>query len=252
MSRFYSVGKNRNHYDSLSLLPFKLSRSKIDLFLNCPRCFYLDRKLGVSQPPGFPFSLNSAVDKLLKKEFDIHRAKSESHPLMKTYGIDAIPYRHDRIDDWRDHKRGIRYHDPESNFEVFGAIDDVWVNPSGELHIVDYKSTSKDGKVSLDADWQIGYKRQMEIYQWLFHKNNFKVSPTGYFVYCNGSTDRQAFDGKLEFDIDIISYQGNFDWVRDVLGEIKKCLDNNNLPLSNPDCDYCLYRSASRKLELNS
>lgn len=52
--------------------PFKISRSKIDLFLNCPRCFFMDRVLGISQPPGYPFSLNSAVDHLLKKEFDIH------------------------------------------------------------------------------------------------------------------------------------------------------------------------------------
>ncbi len=47
---------------------FKLSRSKIDLFLECPRCFYLGNRLGVSRPPGFPFTLNSAVDALLKKE----------------------------------------------------------------------------------------------------------------------------------------------------------------------------------------
>ena len=245
MSRFYSVGKNRNHYDSLSLLPFKLSRSKIDLFLNCPRCFYLDRKLGVSQPPGFPFSLNSAVDKLLKKEFDIHRAKSESHPLMKTYGIDAIPYRHDRIDDWRDHKRGIRYHDPESNFEVFGAIDDVWVNPTGEYIIVDYKATSKDEEITLDEDWKIQYKRQMEIYQWLFKQNGYKVSDVGYFVYVNGKTDREAFDGKLDFDITIIPYNGKTDWIEKEIFGMKKCLDLSYAPEANLDCDFCNYRKCA-------
>ena len=48
---------------------YKLSRSKVDFFLNCPRCFYMDRRLGIVQPPGFPFNLNSAVDNLLKNEF---------------------------------------------------------------------------------------------------------------------------------------------------------------------------------------
>jgi len=81
-------------YDPKSKEPFKISRSKIDLYLNCPRCFYLDRVLGISQPPGYPFSLNSAVDHLLKKEFDIHRAKNTKHPLMEAYGLDAIPYSH--------------------------------------------------------------------------------------------------------------------------------------------------------------
>ena len=45
---------------------WRLSRSKIGLFLECPRCFYIDNKLGTGRPPGFPFNLNSAVDALLK------------------------------------------------------------------------------------------------------------------------------------------------------------------------------------------
>lgn len=48
--------------------PFKLSRSKIDLFINCPKCFYFDRVLVIKRPPIFPFNLNNAVDTLLKKE----------------------------------------------------------------------------------------------------------------------------------------------------------------------------------------
>jgi len=89
-------------FDPNSRDPFALSRSKIDLFVECPRCFYLDRRLGVSQPPGYPFSLNSAVDKLLKKEFDIHRAAGTSHPLLKEYKLDYIPFQHARMDQWRD------------------------------------------------------------------------------------------------------------------------------------------------------
>ena len=50
---------------------YKISRSKIESYVSCKRCFYLDRKLKVAQPPGFPFNLNSAVDQLLKNEFDL-------------------------------------------------------------------------------------------------------------------------------------------------------------------------------------
>jgi len=98
MSDYYNPNRIKNRYDGNSSELFRLSRSKIDLFINCPRCFYLDRKLGVAQPPGFPFSLNSAVDKLLKKEFDIHRAKREAHPLMRHYTIDAVPFAHPKLD----------------------------------------------------------------------------------------------------------------------------------------------------------
>jgi hypothetical protein len=106
MSVNFNPHRNGNLYDHSSNFPFRLSRSKIDLFINCPRYFYLDRKLGVSQPPGYHFSLNSAVDKLLKKEFDIHRAKGTKHPLCDKYGIDAIPLSHKKIDEWRDSLRG--------------------------------------------------------------------------------------------------------------------------------------------------
>lgn len=249
MSLYYSPKRTKNLYEANNNHPYKLSRSKIDLFINCSKCFYLDRKLGISQPPGFPFSLNSAVDKLLKKEFDIHRIKGNPHPLMKTYGVDAIPYAHEEMQTWRDPFKGISYHHQLTNFHVYGAIDDIWVNPFNELHIVDYKATSKDGEVTIDADWQIAYKRQMEIYQWLFNKNNYKVSNTGYFVYCNGNADKEAFDGKLEFDIKIIPYNGNFDWVEEVLTDIKKCLDSNNIPSANQDCDYCSYRESAKKVE---
>lgn len=47
--------------------PFSFSRSKVDSFLNCPKCFYIDRVFGVDSPPGFPFNINSAVDSLLKE-----------------------------------------------------------------------------------------------------------------------------------------------------------------------------------------
>src|SRR3989344_5360149 len=108
MSQYYNPNRKRNLYDPKSDDLFRLSRSKIDLYLNCPRCFYLDRRLGVAQPPGYPFSLNAAVDKLLKKEFDIHRAKGTAHPLIEHYKIDAVPFAHEKINEWRDAlRRGI-------------------------------------------------------------------------------------------------------------------------------------------------
>ena len=229
---------------------FKLSRSKIDLFLGCPRCFYLDNRLGVARPPGFPFALNSAVDFLLKKEFDIHRAKGQPHPLMRDYGLKAVPFQHEKMNFWRDALQGgIRYHHQPTNFLLTGAIDDLWKNEQDELIIVDYKATAKNSEINIDADWQISYKRQMEIYQWLFRKNDFKVSDTGYFVYVNGKTDKEAFDKKLEFDVHLIPYKGNDNWIEQTVNDAHNCLTNNEIPQANPDCDFCRYREAVKEVE---
>jgi len=234
--------------------PFRISRSKIDLFLNCPRCFYLDRKLGIPQPPSFPFTLNSAVDKLLKKEFDIHRAAQTIHPFIEKYGLDnVLPYQNDLMDEWRNAlSGGICYLHKPTNFYVTGGVDDVWQNTkTGELIIVDYKATSKESEVNIDAGWQISYKRQIEVYQWLFRQNDFKVSDIGYFVYCNGITDKEAFDGKLEFDIKLIPYKGDSSWIEKALLDIKSCLETNEMPQANFNCPYCNYRKATKQHEKN-
>jgi hypothetical protein len=230
---------------------WKLSRSKIDLFLECRLCFYLDNKLGVGRPRGPSFTLNIAVDELLKKEFDIHRAVGTTHPLMQAYGIDAVPFMHDDLKTWRTNFDGIMYQDPAAGFTVCGAIDDVWVNKAGELMVVDYKATSKDGKIESleDSGWTDQYKRQMEIYQWLLRKKGFKVSPTGYFVYVNGRKDRKAFDGRLEFDVTVIPQKGDDSWVQKAVLDAKKCLDSDELPEHSPTCEFCAYRKNARDVQ---
>ncbi|MFH1088651.1 MAG: PD-(D/E)XK nuclease family protein [Patescibacteria group bacterium] len=250
MSKYYQGKRTTRLFDPKSTVPFKLSRSKIDSYIRCPRCFYIDVRLGVGQPPSFPFTLNSAVDLLLKKEFDLHRAKGEPHPLMSHYGVDAIPYQHADLNKWRDALHGgIEYLHQPTNLIISGGIDDVWVNPAQELIIVDYKATAKDSKPTLDAPWQDAYKRQMEIYQWLFLQNNFPVADTGYFVYCNGRKDAAAFDGKLEFDIDLIPYIGKTDWIDQTLQDIKVCLISDKIPPAGEDCDFCTYRAAISQLK---
>ncbi|TVQ79818.1 MAG: hypothetical protein EA369_04025 [Bradymonadales bacterium] len=245
MSKYYRSQRTRNLFDPSSATPFRLSRSKIELFQECPFCFYLDRRIGVGRPPGFPFALNSAVDALLKKEFDLHRQTGTSHPLMQTAGVNAISFKHEKMDEWRDSLRaGIQYAIPGTNILFTGGVDDVWVKPSGELIIVDYKATSKATEVTLDADWQDGYKRQMEMYQWLFRRNDFQVDATGYFVYCNGKADVEQFNATLCFDIKLISYTGDDGWVENTVRAAHQCLVADKTPKPNEDCDYCRYRDA--------
>ena len=104
---------------------------------------------------------------------------------MKQYGLDAVPFAHEKMDVWRENFKGIDYKHEPTGFSISGAIDDVWVNPEGELFIVDYKSTSKDEEINaLDQDWHDGYKRQMEIYQWLFSAKWFQGVQHGVFCVC--------------------------------------------------------------------
>src|SRR5579863_1522856 len=156
----------------------KLSRTKLELLIDCPRCFWLDMAKGVKRPPGMPFTLNNAVDYLLKEEFDGHREKGTRHPVMEKYKINALPFQHESLSKWRHNFTGVQFEHKPTGFLVYGAVDDVWVNPDGELIVVDYKATGAKEHQIYDS-----YKRQMEVYQWLLRQNGFDVSPVGYFVF---------------------------------------------------------------------
>ena len=218
----------------------KISRSKIDLFLECPRCFYLDVIKKVKRPLGYPFTLNNAVDSLLKKEFDKHRKEGTQHPIQVAFGLDAIPSNHEMIDKWRQSMHhGVVYKDEERGLHIYGGIDDLWINTNGEYHVIDYKATAKEQPVTELADWTAGYKRQMEIYQWLLRKNGLKVSNTAFFLYCTGDSGAESFDNKIQFHSHIIPYEGDDCWIEKVIVDLHTCLQSPTVPEKSETCPYC-------------
>lgn len=249
MSEFKKYNPNRSADWNYGGRKWRLSRSKIELFNECPRCFYLDNKLGTGRPRGPAFTLNIAVDALLKKEFDAHRKAASSHPLMDKYGINAVPFAHKDIDTWRENFEGVEFYHEPTGFTISGAVDDVWINPDGELIVVDYKATSKNGTIVTlsDSSWEGSYKRQMGVYQWLLRQNGHKVSSTGYFVYANASADKEAFDAQLEFEVTLVPCEGETDWIDDLLPKIKETLDSDAIPPIGTACEYCPYREAAGK-----
>ena len=140
--------------------------------------------------------------------------------------------------------KGIQYLHEPTNFIITGAIDDLLGYSLGELIVVDYKATSTTKEITLEEEYRKSYKNQMEIYQWLLRRKGFTVSDTGYFVYVNGNTSKDAFNERLEFETLLLPYKGNDSWVRSYLYEIKECLDSENLPQPLVECDYCQYWAA--------
>ena len=191
--------------------PYKISRSKIELYMQCARCFWLDLRLGIKRPNGPPFTINKAIDALLKKEFNSYRIKGKPHPIMIEFGVDAIPFQHEQLDTWRQ---------------------------------------------TFVGDWQISYKRQLEIYQWLLRQVGLKVSDTGYFVYANGRLDLDGFFDRIEFRTKIIPYHGDDSWIEPTLLRIKDCLENDmpavGLAAMGGTCDFCAYARSRTELTLQS
>lgn len=168
---------------------------------------------------------------------------------MTQFGVNALPFIHPQLDEWRENFKGVQSLHQETNFLVTGAVDDLWMDDDGAVMVVDYKATSTARVISLDDPWKAGYKRQMEIYQWLLRRQNLQVSDVGYFVFVNGDTDKNAFDGKLEFRSQILPYVGDDSWVGDALAEAHRCLCSPSIPSAHSGCEWCAYRKAAAAVE---
>ena len=225
----------------------KISRSKLELSIDCPQCFWLDLKRRVGRPPGFPFTLNNAVDHLLKEEFDGYREKGKPHPVMEKFRIEAVPFQHEKLNQWRHNFTGVQHEHKPTDFLVYGAVDDLWVDPDGRISVVDYKATgAKEYKI------HDSYRRQMEIYQWLLRRNGLEVSPTGYFVFAQADKAKGFGDGAaaLAFELFVEPLIGDDSWVEQALFSARKMLDRDAAPDAAPDCEYCNYRRAAGEADL--
>ena len=238
--------KKKGVYVPDSSTPYPISRTKLDNFLKCARCFYLDRRLGIRQPSGPAFAINIAVDELLKREFDSCRKDEVAHSLMVENGVNAKPwpglFEHK---EWRENFKGIQHLHEPTRLQLFGAVDDIWVNEQSELIVVDYKATSKDKEIKSAEDiggWYKAYKRQLEIYVWLLRQQNgCSVSNDIYWVYANGDKKKDALNGRVEFSLTLIAEQADDSWVEGALLEAHDCLESETVPEPDGDCKHCQY-----------
>ena len=225
--------------------PPVLSRTALEEFLKCPRCFYLHRRKKLKPLSRIPLTLAVATDALLKNEFDAIRGTDVSHPLWDANQLHVRAFAHPDLETWRSNFKGLRVTHAPTGATIFGAVDDLWQHcDTGDLHIVDYKSTSKQGTPDLEGGFGAGYKRQIEIYQWIYRQAGFPVSPIGYFLYVNGSKEGGFYlesEGRMRFVTTLLAHEGNTDWVENCITDAVACFHGEQLPEATADCDTCRY-----------
>jgi hypothetical protein len=201
--------------------------------------------------PSWP--INSAVDALLKKEFDEHRKEQTVHPALLELDCDFVPFQHPDIDNWRNNFQGINFYDKPNNLHLYGAVDDIWLSKNGDLVVVDYKATAKPEPVTelSNEPWHMAYRRQIEFYQWLLIKNGFSVAKSGFWLYATARNNAPEFDQKLIFDLRLIEHPGDYSWVEPTINAAKAALDSDELPSPSTNCDFCNY-SIARVAQIKS
>lgn len=215
----------------------KVSRSGLQLFRECPRCFWFDRKGIAKRPQPYPYTLADAADSLAKKEFDDYRQKGTTPSVIgKIPGARLFPNQ-ELLDRWRDRFQGVSWYDKQLNAELFGAIDDCLEFNSGELAIVDYK-TSGGRQIRIYPDYQF----QMDVYTFIVEQMGHKTKKKAYFIFYQVDRDRDGFNGRLHFREELREIDTNPDTVYPVFKRAIEVLRLEKPPLQSPGCQYCQWR----------
>jgi hypothetical protein len=213
--------------------PIQLSPNSLNLYYECRLCFWLDKRMGIKRPPPYPYALNTAVDLLLKEEFDRYRKKRELHPLLVAYNIPAKLFPNQKLlDEWRNNFKGIRYYDAELDATLFGAVDDVLEFSDGKLAPMDYKSTGS--KVANVYD---RFQLQMDIYTFLLEKNGYKTVKKGCLAFYVVDKEN-GFADRLPFKKEIHMIDTDPSYVQKLFAEAVALLRKEAPKTHSPDCKH--------------
>ena len=273
--RKISIGDNqidtvRTRFKENNNTPFFVSRSKVDLFLKCPRCFYFVMKYGFREPGSFPLSLNNLVDACVKNDMDYCRSHDRIHPVFTHSNLDLKPYNPEDfsiVQRWRDDMKsyiGATYLYEKYNWLLCGIIDDVMINNDEELVIIDFKSTTKHQDLNTfdEVPFSAGLKIQLEWYNWLFLQKGFSVDNTAYLVYYNAVQDKHLQHHEdyslMRFRRSAIPVECELDWIEPTIDEMYECLKCPEPPKQDHysfkgkernKCDQCAYLNMYSKLK---
>ena len=236
---------------------FKISRGKFSDFLTCPRCFYMDRVLGLDSPGTPGWTLNETTDLLLKKEFDACRETQTPHRLFLKNGIEhLVPFQHPDIDKWRDSLRhGLMTRFADTNIILTGGVDDIWQNTeNGKLVVADYKSQANTKELEPVLPLR-SIQRRIQGADGLLRLSSstdgFEVEDTAYFLVCNADREADAFNGVMKFQEVLIPYRWNSDWIHGKVTEMIDLMNDSNTPNANTSCKNCAYARKRANFEIN-
>ena len=161
-----------------------LSPSALNLFLECPKCFWLGKNRGIHRPAGAFPSLPGGMDSVLKKYFDKFRAQGALPPEIEGQVEGKLLDDQKFLREWRINRKGIRWYDEEQEAELMGALDDCLVVDGEQSRTtyyipVDYKTRGWAAK----EDSHSYYVNQLNCYTFLLEKNGFQTKNFAYLLF---------------------------------------------------------------------
>jgi len=226
--------------------PINLSPSSLNLFLECPFCFWLEKRQGIRRPPPYPYALNAAVDVLLKQEFDVYRQKNMPHPLISSHNVSAKLFANQELlNEWRSNFKGLRYYHPQLDATFFGAVDDILEFDGGKFAPLDYKSTG-----ARKANVYDSFQLQMDAYTYLLEKNGYPTLNKGYLAFYIVNKE-DGFGGRLPFRKELKEVETNPQRIPPLFKQAVDLLRSDQVLSHTPDCKFGQWFNDIKKAKLD-
>ncbi|MFA4858376.1 MAG: PD-(D/E)XK nuclease family protein [Candidatus Margulisiibacteriota bacterium] len=211
----------------------KFSPTALNLFLECPRCFWLQYNKGIHRPAGIFPSLPGGMDIVIKKYFDAYREKGLLPPEIEGKVDGRLLPDMELMKKWRNWRSGLSFADAECGAILSGALDDCLLDEDKYIP-VDYKTRGFD----LKEDSSNFYQNQLDCYTLLLEENGYAHANHAYLVYY---IPKEVLSGsKVRFDVVVKKMTTNPERARQTLRFAVQSL-KGEIPDKHSRCAYCAW-----------
>ena len=157
---------------------YRLSPSTLNLFAECPRCFWLHINKGLHRPRGpFP-SLPGGMDGVLKSYYDKYRIIGKLPPEIEDKVEGKLFPDLAKMNKWRNWRTGLQYIDKKRNAKLIGALDEL-LQIDSKYAPLDYKTRGS----AINEKSPTYYQLQLDLYELLLKKNGMTTAGFGYLIF---------------------------------------------------------------------
>ena len=206
----------------------KLSPSSLNLFLECPRCFWLYVNKGIKRPGGPVATITTGLDRVIKEYLSQYRAKNILPPFLegKIQGKLMVDFP----------KRGwLEYIDKKASAKLGGYLDECIEFEDKHYAVLDHKTRG-----TAPENVHKAYQFQMDAYTLLLEENNFPTRKIAYLVYYIPKKIISGAD--FQFEVLIKEIPTDTKRANDVFQKAIECL-NSSIPSIKKDCGFCQWPS---------
>jgi hypothetical protein len=214
-------------------MTYKLSPSSLNLFNECPRCFWLHINKGIKRPAGIFPSLPGGMDRILKVHFDKFMEQGKFPPeLQENDCVKGCKLFDDaeKLKLWRNNFKGIQWTDKEGNI-LMGAVDNL-LQKGDKLIVLDFKTRGAGVK----EDTAQHYQNQLNIYNFLLQKNGHKTEDYAYLLFYHPTSVND--DGSVIFTTELIRMDISISNAEKLFKKAIEVL-KGKMPKSAEECEYC-------------